>query len=212
MTNLGEFAKEVHRNAVEHGWWETERPFGEVAALIHSEWSEALEEYRAGRQLVWYACKEGNDEHPCTLKDEYDCLNFNDMEHCEHRGKKPEGIAVELIDGVIRILDFIGYVGAEDKVLTETIDETISYIDSEMRYYCADDDFPVFIARLHNVISAASVASFAGERNEYLVYGITEAVAMVLWWVKSKGLDPEAIMIAKHEYNKSRPYKHGKKC
>ena len=41
---VNEFAKEVHENAVAHGWWETARSFPEVAALIHSEVSEALEE------------------------------------------------------------------------------------------------------------------------------------------------------------------------
>lgn len=43
---INEFAAEVHKNAVEHGWWEGERTFPEIVALIHSEVSEALEEYR----------------------------------------------------------------------------------------------------------------------------------------------------------------------
>ena len=38
--NVNEFAKDVHENAVAHGWWDTARSFPEVAALIHSEvWS-----------------------------------------------------------------------------------------------------------------------------------------------------------------------------
>lgn len=45
-TTINEFAAEVHKNAVEHGWWEGERTFPEIVALIHSEVSEALEEYR----------------------------------------------------------------------------------------------------------------------------------------------------------------------
>ena len=40
---INEFAAEVHKNAVEHGWWEGERTFPEIVALIHSEVSEALE-------------------------------------------------------------------------------------------------------------------------------------------------------------------------
>lgn len=38
----------VHRNAINHGWWEKERSDGEVIALIHSELSECLESLRNG--------------------------------------------------------------------------------------------------------------------------------------------------------------------
>lgn len=34
---INEFAAEVHKNAVDHGWWDGERTFPEIVALIHSE-------------------------------------------------------------------------------------------------------------------------------------------------------------------------------
>lgn len=80
---INEIAKEIHANAVKHGWWETERPFGEIIALCHSELSEALEAYRKQEPLIW--------------------LN----------GDKPDGVAVEMIDCMIRILDFLEMEGVD---------------------------------------------------------------------------------------------------
>jgi hypothetical protein len=105
--SLNELTKDIHNNAVAHGWWDNSRCFGEVIALCHSELSEALEEYRNGNPMLYY--NEGTG--------------------------KPEGIAVEMIDCIIRILD----------------------------------------------------------------------------WCGKEGVDVEDILNKKHEYNKSRPYKHGGK-
>ena len=43
---ISEMQKEVHRTAVDHGWWEDTSPIPEQLCLIHSEVSEALEAYR----------------------------------------------------------------------------------------------------------------------------------------------------------------------
>lgn len=114
---INEFAKEVHQNAVEHGWWDEERSFGEIIALCHSELSEALEEFRAGRPMVYRICR-ASDGCPCELDR---CGNY-DGGACEINAMddKPEGIAVELCDCIIRILDYLGKEGIDvEAVLAE---------------------------------------------------------------------------------------------
>ena len=123
MIELNEFAKEIHDNAREHGWWEEERKFPEIVALCHSELSEALEEYRDGKPNVYVSAS----------------LEYLPVEERVLPrllvGQKPEGMAVEMADCIIRILD----------------------------------------------------------------------------WCGKEGIDIEAILKAKHEYNKTRSYKHGGK-
>jgi len=47
-TDVMRLQAEVHRTAVEHGWWERERPVGEVLMLAVTELAEAMEAYRDG--------------------------------------------------------------------------------------------------------------------------------------------------------------------
>lgn len=97
---LNSLRDEIHNLAIEKGWWSAKegdcfnRTPLEIHALIHTEVAEATEEVRNGKP------------------DEY-------------RGEdgKPEGEAVELIDVVVRVLDYFGTKGWDaDRIMREKID------------------------------------------------------------------------------------------
>lgn len=87
---------DVHKLAVDNGWWPEGtdlRIVPEKLALIHSEISEALEEYRSLNER--------------DLQDVY----FNDG------SDKPEGFGVELADAIIRIFDLAEFLGLDMEYL-----------------------------------------------------------------------------------------------
>ena len=211
MFNLQEFAKEVHQNAVEHGWWEGRRSAAEIRSLIHSEWSEALEEARAGRPMVWHRCDaaetkgiicEEDANCPCK-KDgfESDCPVFN---------PKPEGIAVELIDGVIRILDYMEYMGDFDHECQPEDETTVDECMKNAREYCGHVlQKPIPDMDIGHVVDALHL--FVASARKGREWAMTRAIGLVFAWLWHQGLNPETICMQKHRYNKTRPYKHGKK-
>jgi hypothetical protein len=118
--NINELVKAAHQNAIDKGWYEEPRTFGESIALMHSELSEALEDYRSGKGFneVWYEYN-----HP-TYKTPFTELTPT----IEINGKiligKPCGIPSELADTVIRIFDACGDLGINLQAA----------IDGKMRY------------------------------------------------------------------------------
>lgn len=206
---MNKFAAEVHQNAVEHGWWDEERSFGEIIALCHSELSEALEEYRAKRGMVWYACTEGDQEHPCRPEDEYDCQKFGKEVECEYRSKKPEGIAVELADCIIRILDWFGKEEmSADDLMAEA--KKLMMCDVPARIYASS--LGDCIARWHLLLSLAYSCWCRASGTYASALRMALCICEIQKWAEDNGVDLEKILDIKHEYNKGRPYRHGGKA
>lgn len=188
--NITEWAKEIHENAVKHGWWETQRSTGEVIALIHSELSEALEEARDNRPMMYVLGPNG--EEICTP--------------CYFNGRKPEGIAVELADAVIRVLDMAEHVGMPLRDYNAARQEVESVRDVAPKIF---GDFGTSIAFLHSIVSDLLRASIEGDANDTISAALG-IIAYIEEYLVYRGLDLWQVIELKHNYNKGRPYKHGK--
>lgn len=116
MTDILTLQREVHQNSVDHGFWEASADIPTKIALIHSELSEALEDYRDGKMEVYFVE---------TLAEGVN-LKIAAGDHARYYGggrelslseaiadRKPEGFPVELADVVIRCMDLAGHLGID---------------------------------------------------------------------------------------------------
>jgi len=129
MGPLGELALDIHVNAQEKGFWDHERNMGEMLMLMTSELAEALEEHRDGKPNVYFKCTNDDcqygSKYPFEVKESFGqhVTFFGD------RGPdgpicsgtiKPEGVAVELADCLIRILDTMSSLGVDVDEVVQT--------------------------------------------------------------------------------------------
>lgn len=98
----------VALNNFEKGWRTPDaepRQFTEMTSLLHSEVTEAFEACRNREPVLWY-------EYPNGIKSEansrlpYDQVMIGDSAPDEFVLGKPQGVASELADVIIRVLDW----------------------------------------------------------------------------------------------------------
>lgn len=112
MTNLNTLATEVFEANAAKGFWDRERPLTETTMLIVTELAEAVEEERAGNAGVYYRDVPSNEV--VLVGDTY--VNQDGLVRTKPRTSaplKPEGVDVELIDSLIRLLDLLGSRGTD---------------------------------------------------------------------------------------------------
>lgn len=198
--NLIELIKDVHENAIKHGWWEKPRSFAELLLLVHSEISEALEELRNKHDP-----KEIYYEGHVKLEDGSILTMTRPMpEHVIYDNcntihvTKPCGFPTEFADVIIRLYDMAGwYKWSIDEQLIKVTTQSIkqNYSASQIRDGISD---------LHDDVVTMRRSRYPSAMAEYIIARV-HAIA------EGNGIDLDAAILEKHEYNKTRPYKHGGK-
>ncbi len=195
--NWNDFSQEVHQNEVDKGEWDKPRTLDDVICdcLVHL--SNAYTAYQEGKPKVYHLCQpSGEKEHICDL----DCGGKCSIAHgdpCQYRDPKPEGVAVELADCVLRLLDYLA---------TTDVDLSNMYPVKIM----ADGPFTSFVTDIViNLISAR--IDQGNDKAENGCGSLRFFIERILGFAAVNNIDLESILREKHEYNKSRPYRHGGK-
>lgn len=203
--DLNNFMQTVHQNAKNHGWWENERSAGTIRSLFHCELSEAVEAYRSHEPNHWHQCpnKKGEACEKMPVHDE----NLH-CEACTPAMRKPEGVCVELIDFVIRALDYLGH---KQFVFPQSMDTaaklaawSVDDFQSDEHENVLDLEVPDFADVLHDEIALSNVM-------KNITY-LATACGLTFAWIEKRELDPVVLMLEKHHYNLTRSYKHGGKA
>ena len=178
MHDLNMLAAEIHSAAVEKGFWAVEEAEEKHIAKMHGELSEALQEDRCGRPLLYV----DDIEVSCAITDP-----------AQFDGRKPEGVAAELADFVMMLLD---WAKARDVVIDDYIKEPMSL---------ASESLPYFVKTMHEGIVLVSI-EYVKKPEQHYAY-MARCVEM---WLRKRGVDLWEVIRLKMEYNKSRPALHGR--
>lgn len=195
MKTIQDYLKQSYENSVSKGWYERPTTSIERFALMLSEISEATEEVRSSKEDFY-------------LVDE-----------------KPEGQSVELVDVLIRIFDYSGYANVNFSKFLETqffvsfnpintINDLMVEVGQlnnircyeELEYLKSDLEFHISIA-----ISICDAAKSYMKKTEKEFFYLAETVVKIAYFFRKKGWDMTKVLDIKHEYNVSRPHKHGGK-
>ena len=185
---INELAVEVHKNAVEHGFWEGNPSDEHCLCLVISELMEAVEADRKGRHANLEAFKKSLKEYhkinsqneivkKLRLKEDFECYIKQTIED-------------EISDAFIRLLDLAGAKG-----ITLERDSRVYY------WVTSEKSFTENIFEIVKIMATRDTADYL-----YLnccfknIMGLAEIL----------GFDLEYHVRLKMRYNALREYKHGK--
>lgn len=113
---------------------------------------------------------------------------------------KPEGVFVELVDVIIRMFDYLGRNKDDIHIFISELDtlDNSYYIKS-----LAKKNLNEIVSLCHNFLSIYV-------NDDAIAYLLAEIFIHIKTYIKTNGGNFTELVEIKHEFNKSRPYKHNK--
>ena len=165
--------------------------------------------YNVAKEKGWH--EEGNEKSHkecviltvselCEALEHYrDGRELNEIFYSPEKPDKPDGISIELADAKIRILDTMQQLGMTAQ---DHIDYKCSVDYEDM--FGEHESFPDCLLTVISELTCAPVEQFTKEN---LVLGLCYLEGLC----KKFGIDIDQALSIKHEFNKTRPYRHGNK-
>lgn len=191
-TMLIPWAKACHQRSFDKGWWEegyAKRNLGSLMLLIKSELVEAYEEYRKPHSV---------------------------MNATYYENGKPEGVPVELADVIIRIGDLMASMAIRNQAELVWQEEWNTFaspmpedfgemLDNVIVYLGKCRDF--YETNLH----VGNDQVLLPEAFKMFARGLAKSAHMVFTIAEKLSIDLGAAVALKHEFNGTRPHRHGGK-
>jgi len=192
-SDLCTFAREAHALAVRNGFYDPAPRWTRLLKLIQGEFHEADADLRAGMP-AWLMRFTGGGSFVIVDGKPTAQINEDFREVVEPydplKHGKIAGFLVEIADVCIRALDAIDHAGARPLIMQSPSSTEIARLAS-----IPADEF----VELALTITPSST-----------VRDLSDIVYRCLEWCEAHNLPLWAVMQAKHAYNLTRPYKHGK--
>jgi len=202
MIDVSVMIHDAHANSVAHGFWTTpeDLDFDVHVALVHSEVSEALQEWRDGHPLgeIRYAWPLSRFYSVCCKCDVEIMEPMEAVSVCPHCGyrPKPVGFVIELADVLIRLTNMAGHYGWP-------------WVPSAG--VPCQGKMPKSAAELVNILHDIIGHFLIGAGDPHQGYRMSGVIRLVESFCAAHSLPIEQAIKEKMVYNATRPVRHGGK-